>query len=89
MDGLHWRTTDLCLDVWCGAGGELELLDEDDFTRALDAGWLDTATADRARSVADDLLRRARAGAWPPPEVEEWTLERVREAFAYSSDSSR
>lgn len=72
----RWDTTDLFLDVWLPAsGGEVVLLDEDEFEAARTAGQLDAWTADRARTEAERLLEQARAGAWPPPVVGEWTLE--------------
>jgi predicted RNA-binding protein associated with RNAse of E/G family len=81
MAGARWRTTDLCLDVWAGADGAVELLDEEELAEAIDRGWVDARTADRARAQAMELLRQARAGTWPPAHVAEWTLEKVREAL--------
>jgi predicted RNA-binding protein associated with RNAse of E/G family len=78
ISGERWDTTDLCLDVWVGAGGEVEILDEDDFAEAVRRGWVDDATAATARHHADDLARQARKGAWPPPHVYEWDLARAR-----------
>lgn len=89
MEGRVWRTTDLCLDVWVGRDGEVELLDEEDLAEAVSHGWLDEAAAARARAEAEGLLRGARQGTWPPAHVGEWTLERVRAALGYSSSSSR
>jgi predicted RNA-binding protein associated with RNAse of E/G family len=89
MEGDRWRTTDLCLDVWAGVDGAVELLDEEDLAEAIARGWLDGITAARARAEAEALLRRAREGSWPPAHVREWTLEKVRETLGYSSSSSR
>lgn len=89
MEGGSWRTTDLCLDVWAGVNGEIELLDEDELAAASARGWLDEVTAARARAEAAELLRRAREGSWPLAHVSEWTLEKVRETLGYSSSSSR
>jgi predicted RNA-binding protein associated with RNAse of E/G family len=80
MDGAEWETTDLFLDVWMDADGSVEILDRDEFDAAVDAGWVDAPTAARALAEADRLAADARAGAWPPPHVREWTLERAREA---------
>lgn len=78
MEGRTWRTTDLFLDVWKGADGRVELLDEAELHEALEAGLIDAATATRAREEADRLVRLAERGAWPPPVVRAWTLERAR-----------
>lgn len=79
MDGGTWDTTDLCLDVWMGADGAVEILDRDEFDAALDAGWIDAPTAARAMAEAERLAADARAGTWPPPHVHAWTLERARD----------
>ena len=86
MEENRWQTTDLCLDVWVPAQGvEPVLLDEDDFEEALREGWMDSATGHHVQLLAEDLLRQARAGSWPPRHVKEWTLERVRQRLAQSS----
>jgi predicted RNA-binding protein associated with RNAse of E/G family len=77
MDGDTWHTTDLCLDVWTGADGLVEILDEHEFAEAVEQGWIDTATAEAARAQADALATEARAGSWPPQHIRDWTLERV------------
>lgn len=82
MDGARWDTTDLCLDVWLGADGHAEVLDEDELRAAEAAGWVDAETAARARTEAAALLEGAVSGEWPPREVHEWTLERAREAVS-------
>lgn len=82
MDGAEWDTTDLFLDVWMGADGEVAILDRDEFDAALAAGWIDAPTAARALAEAERLAADARAGTWPPPHVCAWTLERAREAVA-------
>lgn len=86
MTGDRWRTTDLCLDVWLGADGAVQILDEDDLAEAERRGWADAATAARARREADGLAGRARAGNWPPPPLHEWTLERARMAAAHPTE---
>lgn len=78
MQGSAWETTDLCLDVWRGADGRVELLDEDEFDEAHRRGWMDARDAERAREEAERLAREAREGRWPPAHVAEWDLERVR-----------
>lgn len=82
IDGPEWHTTDLFLDLWRPAGGELHLLDEDELEHALERGHIDRETADRARFEADRLLDLAGTGAWPPPVVEEWTLSRALDVVA-------
>ncbi len=74
----EWHATDLFLDVWLGVDGHAAILDEDELDAAVAAGWLEPATAAAARAEADRLLAAARAGAWPPPVVRAWTLERAR-----------
>jgi len=76
----RWRTTDLCLDVWLGAAGGVEILDEDELAEAERRGWADAPTAARARREAATLADGARKGHWPPAPVHQWTLERARAA---------
>lgn len=73
-----WETTDLFLDLWTDDRGTV-VLDEAEFEHAVAQGWLDEATARRAREEADALADQAAAGAWPPAIVEAWPLERVLE----------
>jgi len=72
-----WSTTDLFLDLWQGTDGDPILLDEDEFREAVDQGWIDRATAEIADAEARRILDLARRNAWPPPPVDEWTLERI------------
>ncbi len=81
MDGDRWRTTDLCLDVWLGADGGVQVLDEDELAEAERHGWASAETAARARHEAATLAERAREGRWPPALLHEWTLERARGAI--------
>ena len=85
MTGDEWTTTDLCLDVWLGVDGRVELLDKDDFDRAVAAGWLDASDIAAARSEAEALLAGARAGSWPPEQVKQWDLARAMAQFTESS----
>jgi predicted RNA-binding protein associated with RNAse of E/G family len=78
MDGDQWETTDLLLDVWLGADGKVEVRDQDEFGAAIQNGWLDVDTAERARSTAASLAAGASVGSWPPAHVHEWTLDRAR-----------
>jgi predicted RNA-binding protein associated with RNAse of E/G family len=82
-----WRTTDLCLDVWVGADGTVELLDEDELLAAQSVGWIDAPTSARVRAEAAALMRAAASGEWPPAEARAWTLERARAAISASPES--
>lgn len=89
MEGSRWETTDLLLDVWVGADGKVEVLDQDEFETALEAGWLDQNTAVRARATAASLAASASLGRWPAPHVHEWTLERARTVLESKIRSAR
>lgn len=78
ISGARWETTDLCLDVWVGADGTIEILDEDEFAEARERRWLEESTALRAVAEADELVRTARAGEWPLPHAHSWDLDRAR-----------
>ncbi len=78
IEGQLWHTTDLYLDIWQPVGGPDRILDEDELDEALSAGHIDADTADRAREEAARLIRLSLEGAWPPPVVHEWTLERTQ-----------
>jgi predicted RNA-binding protein associated with RNAse of E/G family len=78
MAGTRWETTDLCLDVWLGADGAIEVLDRDDFAEARARGWIDAETARRAGEEAERLVRDAQASRWPPRHAHEWDLDRAR-----------
>ena len=74
----RWWTTDLYLDVFRWPDGAAQLLDQDELDEAVREGWLEGELASRAGEEARRLLTAAREGRWPPPIVEEWTLERAR-----------
>lgn len=78
ISGDDWRTTDLFLDVLLEPARPPRVLDRDELQAALDAGWIDAATAARAEAESDRLVELARGGRWPPPVVAEWTLEKAR-----------
>lgn len=82
IDGPVWHTTDLYLDVWWPAQGPARLLDEDELEAALAARHIDEVTAHRAREEAERILALVESGAWPPPVVSEWTLERALAAVS-------
>ena len=84
VEGPIWHTTDLWLDVWIRPGEPAVLLDEDEFDVGRLAGHIDEQTARRARNEADRLLALAGRGEWPPPLVQEWTLERALERLGES-----
>lgn len=74
-----WEIHDLCLDVWQPADDPREprLLDADELERARAEGRVSAEDARLARETAERVEARARAGGWPPPEVERWPLEAV------------
>lgn len=76
IDARTWATTDLCLDVWVPRWGPVRTLDEDELEEAEEAGRIDGALAERARSEARSLVHAHRANAWPPSEIGEWSLAR-------------
>ena len=76
-----WHTTDLFLDIWVDAEGRLTVLDEDQFQEALDDGVVSTQEGERAMREVEWIRKRHREGAWPGPEVMQWTLERARHAL--------
>ena len=83
-----WETTDLFLDVWIGMDGTLSILDEDQLREAETTGWITQDTADRAREEVRKIQAAHAKGHWPPPIVEEWTLERARQSLAGTSQAA-
>lgn len=77
-----WHTTDLFLDLWIRPGGSLTVLDEDQLDEALEAGWVGSEMADRARREVADLRQAHERGEWPPPLVAEWTRKKALAALA-------
>jgi predicted RNA-binding protein associated with RNAse of E/G family len=73
-----WRTTDLFVDLFVTPDGDVHELDRNELREALERGWIDDRTAAAADAELARLAGMARAGVWPPPIVEEWTLERAR-----------
>ncbi len=80
LPGGVWVTTDLFLDVWIDAEGAFSILDEDQLQEAEAMGWVEESQAKRAREEARWIEAEYRAGRWPPPIVEEWTLDRARQS---------
>lgn len=80
LSGGRWETTDLFLDVWVDPRGRLSVLDEDQLSEALGAGWVSREHAARARAEVEWIRQEFGAGRWPPPVVREWTLERARQS---------
>ena len=76
----RWQTTDLFLDVWIPPGGELAVLDGDQLAEALERDWISGETAARARQEVERIRAAHERGRWPPAIVEDWTLERARQA---------
>ncbi len=84
-----WDTTDLCLDVWLGADGHIEVLDTAEFEDAIRHGWIDSATGATAREQANALAAGARSGKWPPAHAHEWDLARVQAHLKIRPGSGR
>ena len=76
----RWDTTDLFLDLWLDERG-VRVLDAEELQEAHTRGWIDAVTADRARAEVESLKADAEVGRWPPPVVEQWTLERALTAL--------
>ncbi len=66
---------DLFLDIWIWPDGRYTVLDEDEFTEAVDRGWITDQQRDHARRVLAGLEAEVRAGAFPPAEVREFTKQ--------------
>jgi predicted RNA-binding protein associated with RNAse of E/G family len=77
--GHVWESTDLFLDLWTDERGAF-VLDEDELEEALARGWIDAATAARARGEVERILTERDHGRWPPAIVGEWPLERARQS---------
>lgn len=78
VDRFNWRTTDLFLDLWLGAGsGRLQLLDQAELDDASSRGWISQEQSTWARTQAERIRIDFDAGSWPPAVVHEWTLERA------------
>ncbi|MDX1675962.1 MAG: DUF402 domain-containing protein [Longimicrobiales bacterium] len=74
-----WLTTDLFLDVFLDLDGEAHVLDRGELQEAVTVGWVDGTAAREAELEANRLVEAARVGAWPPPIVDAWPLDRVRD----------
>jgi predicted RNA-binding protein associated with RNAse of E/G family len=81
LSGDHWEIYDLFLDLWIGPSGDPTVLDRDEFDEAVDRGWIDTATGERARRELERILDRAGRADWPPPVVREIDLASARAAI--------
>jgi predicted RNA-binding protein associated with RNAse of E/G family len=81
MDGPYrWDTVDLFLDLWVDEHGAM-VLDEDELADGVKQGWVDDATATRARAEVNAMMAGLDLGVWPPAVVREWTLDRARAAM--------
>lgn len=78
LHGDIWIMYDLCLDLWLGAEGSYQILDQDEFDEAVDQRWIDRRTADRARLELEQLIEAVRAGQWPPAIAREIDLGTAR-----------
>lgn len=82
IDGPVWHIHDLCLDLWVGIDGRTEVLDRDEFDRAVKRGWIDAEAAEGARQELERLQELARAGRWPPALIRDYDLNRARSTLA-------
>ncbi|TFH65036.1 MAG: DUF402 domain-containing protein [Gemmatimonadales bacterium] len=87
LPGGEWETTDLFLDVWVDPEGRLSVLDADQLQEAEAKAWVSRDQAKRAREEVDWIKKEFEAGRWPPPVVEEWTLERARQSSSSTSQA--
>ena len=67
IDGTTWRMFDLCLDLWIGADGRFQVLDQDEFDEAVDRCWIDPATAEQ-EPAGDQPHDQQRRGREPHPQ---------------------
>jgi len=77
VSSTEWETTDLFVDVWLDVDGSVQVLDEDELLEAVESGWVDVETAERARRTAQRLVIDHGNGTWPPQVVYDWPLERI------------
>ena len=84
-----WETTDLFLDLWVKAGGEISILDEDQLAEAVARKWVTEEVATRAAVEAEWIRKNYLAGQWPPPVVAEWTLEKARQASSSTTHAAQ
>lgn len=82
FEGDVWTMYDLCLDLWVDPSGDHAVLDRDEFDEAVDRGWIDRATADRARHELETLVAGIADGNWPPEIVRAHDLTRARQLAA-------
>lgn len=87
-DGI-WETTDLFLDIWVDPAGILSVLDADQLLEAEAKGFVSRDQAERARQEVTWIEKEFEGGRWPPPVVEEWTLERARQSFSSTSQAAQ
>lgn len=74
-----WEIWDLFLDLWIDRDGRITVLDRDEFDEAVDRGWIDRGTAERARRELARVASLAAADRWPPVVVREVDLTRARQ----------
>jgi predicted RNA-binding protein associated with RNAse of E/G family len=79
VSATEWQTTDLFVDIWLDADGSAHILDEDELQEAVEHGWIEHRTAEKAQLTARKLIADHERGTWPPRVVYDWPLERVRE----------
>jgi predicted RNA-binding protein associated with RNAse of E/G family len=70
---------DLFLDLWVGANGVIQVLDEDEFEEARKSGSLTARQASHAQAVLADLVIETETGGFPPGFVRDFRPESCRE----------
>ncbi len=61
------KIDDLFLDLWILPDGRYRILDQDEFEKAVESGWVDSKTANRAQKELEKLIRKVKQGRFPPP----------------------
>ncbi len=82
LEASTWELHDLCLDLWLGSDGHLEVLDREEFDEAVKRRWIDAPAARRASQELERVLGEAKAGRWPPARIRGIDLARVRSILA-------
>lgn len=69
------RITDLFLDLWVSTGGEATVLDMDEYSEAVERGWLEDRIALEAKANLDHLVELSRKHLFPPKFVIDFHIE--------------
>ena len=69
------RITDLFLYLWVSTGGEVTILDMDEYNDAIERGWLEDRIALEAKAKLDHLVELSRKHLFPPKFVIDFHIE--------------